>query len=1110
MKNKPKPDILWKLNVKKIFLTMKISLLLIMISVISLQANSVLSQNKIMTVDMQNVTVREVIREIEKQGGISFLFNDNLQLLNRHVSVSHVDQPLHDVLHSALDQAEMMYEEVGENFVVLLPKPDYRSQQENRVTGRVTDPETGETLPGVTVVIRGTTIGTTTNHDGFYTLSNVPEDAVLIFSFVGRRDQTVTVERRNEINVALELDVIGIDEVVAIGYGTMRRSDVTGSVVRADVDAFRESPNASIMQSLQGSVPGLSVGQVNQAGQEPSLLLRGLSSISGALTPLIVVDNVIFRGNLIDINPADIESVNILKDASSAAIYGSQAANGVILIATTRHGEVAKPTINFTSSYSLQSPARRLQLENPEEFITRMTNADFRNSRTAESGYIDPIPDYQVTSRFRTNDQIDAYDAGKYTDWYSMLTNENMYTQNYNLSLTNRTDNSSYFISVGYLDQLGYMVNEGYSRWNARINADNTVTDWLSIGVQTFMTSSDYSGQTIGPANVFSNHWYAPAYNEDGSYQINPDGLSINPLYITEVDDFNKRLNLFGNIYADVAIPFIDGLSFRTNYSSNLRSTQHYFFRPYANEFLGQGSKTLGNGVDWSNDNILTYDNLFGDHKVNMTLVYGVEKRTFESTATSSNIFTSNVLGYNRLQAGSAEMQTSLSNAWEEASLYNMARLFYGYRNKYMITGTIRRDGFSGFSDENKFGLFPSVSVAWTVSEEEFLSGQSDWLGLFKIRASYGSIGNRTIGRYGTLASVGGGYNFVSMGGTPIYTQSINSLASPGLKWETTTGINVGLDFGFAQVIHGSIDYYNNNTTNLLYNVDIPGIGRFTRFPDNLGRLHNTGFEMEISSRNLQRSDIQWTSTFTFSRNRNTLKELLGFDIDGDGKEDDLISEKLFIGEPLNVIYDFKITGNLWQLGNDIPSTADIGTHQIVDLTGEGNINLDDRTILGTTDPLFQFSFGNRLTYGNWMLSFFINSIQGNSRYYLGADDLYSFARPGGLMHFTRAFPSGLDYWMPENPDARYQSLTKNIPDELWGTRYISRSFIRLQDLTLSYDLTGVLNINNIQGLVLHFNGKNLWTWTRWPGWDPETGQNISPGGRPVLTSYSFGFNVRF
>jgi TonB-dependent starch-binding outer membrane protein SusC len=1109
MKNKPKPDILFIKSVKKIFLIMKISLLLILVSAISLHAGNIFSQNNKMTVDMRDVTVREVIREIEKQGGISFLFNDNLQQLNRHVSVSHVDQPLHAVLFSALEQADMMYEEVGENFLVLLPKPEYLKQQGITVTGRVTDAETGETLPGVSVTLKGITFGTTTNPDGVFVLNNVPEDAIIVFSFVGMVTLEIPVEGRNIINAELYSDVIGIDEVVAIGYGTMRRSDVSGSVVRADVDAFRESPNASIMQSLQGSVPGLSVGQVNQAGQEPSILLRGLSSISGALTPLIVVDNVIFRGNLIDINPADIESINILKDASSAAIYGSQAANGVILIATTKHGEVDKPTINFTSSYSFQSPAKRMKMEDPEEFIKRTTEIDLLNSRTPESGYLEPVEGYEVTSTFRTGDQIDAYNAGNFTDWFSLLTNDNMYTQNHNLSLTNRTDNSSYYISVGFLDQQGYMVNEGYNRWNVRINADNTVTDWLSVGVQSFMTSSDYSGEALLPGGYWT-HPYGLAYEDDGSYVVSPGGVGLNPLFSLETDDFNKRMNLFGNIYADIDIPFIEGLSFRTNYSSNLRTTKHYFFRPHESDFQGRGRKAIGNGIDWSNDNILSYKNSFGDHRVDLTLVYGVEKRSYESTTSESSVFVSQVLGYNRLQAGSADLQSATTNAWEETSLYNMARLFYGYDNRYLITGTIRRDGFSGFSEGNKFGLFPSISVAWVASEEEFLREQFNWLDLFKIRASYGSIGNRTIGRYGTLAGVGGGYNYVSIDGSPIYTQAISSLASPGLKWETTTGINLGIDFGFAQVIHGSIDYYNNNTTNLLYDVDIPGIGRFLKFPDNLGRLHNTGLEIELFSRNLTRQDFRWTSTFNFSRNRNSLKELLGFDLTGDGKEDDLIAEKLFIGHPLNVIYDFEITGELWQVGDDIPPTADMGTYKIVDQNEDGIINLDDRTILGTTDPLFQFSVGNRVTYKNWTFAFFINSIVGNSEYYLGADDLWGLHSPGQLMQFTQSQPSGLDYWMPENPDSRYQRITVVMPSDLTATSYIPRSFVRLQDLTLSYDITRVLDVSNIQGLVVHFNGKNLFTWTKWPGWDPETGQKILRGGRPVLRSYSFGIDVRF
>jgi len=983
--------------------------------------------------------------------------------------------------------------------------------QEMVVTGKVTD-EDGNTLPGVNIIIKGTSTGTITDLDGNYSIEVEDPDAILVFSFIGLRSQEIAIAGRAVINITLTGEIIGLEEVIAIGYGTMRKSDLTGSVVRADIESFREQPNISLMQSLHGSVAGLNVGQINESGEEPDISIRGRTSISGIQNPLIVVDGVIFRGNLIDINPNDIQSVDILKDASSAAIYGSQASNGVILITTTKSGGVdGKPVINYSSHYAFQSPVKELKPGSPEEFMKKTEESDMYNSRTVESGYLELNPDWEPTSNFKTSDEINAYQQGRSSDWYDLLTNDNMYTQSHNLSLSNRTKFNNYYVSIGYTDQLGHMLNEDYNRLNARINIDNTVTDWLKIGIQSFITTSDYSGQDASPNHRYLSP-FATAYDEDGEYVQITGGNTVNPLIQAKADHLDKRLNLFGNIYANIDIPFVEGLTYKVNLSNNYRTTSEYYFRSYEQNFEGEGSKTEGIGHDWSVDNIMTYKRAFNDiHNVDVTLVYGVEKRKYNSTTALASVFSTQELGYNRLQTGSAELQEANSGAWEEASLYNMARLFYSFRNKYMFTGTIRRDGFSGFSEENKFGLFPSASVAWVASKESFVQNNLGWMDLLKFRVSYGSNGNRTIGRYETLAVVSGDYNYITADGSSVFTQSISSLASPNLKWETTTGINLGVDFGFfSSRINGTIDYYNNNTTELLYEVDIPGISRFTKFPDNLGKLHNKGIEFTLSSVNLKREKLGWTSSFTFSRNRNELKELLGFDLDNDGKEDDLVAEGLFIGESLDAIYTYEVDGK-WQVNDDIPSGYDIGANKVVDINGDGTIDADDKTIIGYSEPSYRFSINNVINYNNWTIRFFINSVQGGKNYYMAADDLLALQIMNQENHFNNIFPEGLDYWTPENPDAKYQRVNINVSDGLAGTRYSQRNFVRLQDVSISYNFaSNVLNRFHIQNLKLYVSGKNLVTLTKWPGWDPETGTKITRGGRPVIKSYTIGVNVEF
>ena len=493
-------------------------------------------------------------------------------------------------------------------------------------------------------------------------------------------------------------------------------------------------------------------------------------------------------------------------------------------------------------------------------------------------------------------------------------------------------------------------------------------------------------------------------------------------------------------------------------------------------------------------------------HNINATLLYGAEKRTYNSTNAEASNFINDALGYNSLQSGDATLAGVSSSAWEESSLYQMIRLFYGYDNKYLLTGTVRRDGFSGFSENNKIGIFPSAALAWVISSEPF-ANNFDWLENLKFRVSYGANGNRTISRYQTLATVSGGYNYVTADETPVYTQSIASLASNDLKWETTIGINIGLDFSlFDGRIFGAIDYYNNNTKNLLYDVDLPAISRYTTSPDNLGKLHNHGLDLTFSTVNIKRHDFSWTSTFSFSRNRNELKELLGFDNDGDGKEDDLVSEGLFIGEPLSSVYTYKLTGEFWEVGEDLPSGFSLGSYKIEDISEDGEYTPDDREIIGYEDPSYRFSINNEVKYKNWSLKVFINSIQGGKDYYLGIDDLSSWSLSESV--FRRNLPKEINFWYPGNPNPTYHAIP--ITGK-YGDRWIQRNFVRLQDVSISYNLPpDLLKKMKIQTFKVYLSGKNLATWTKWPGWDPETGDPISIDGRPVMSSFTLGLNVEF
>ncbi len=1099
---------------KKLLRIMKLTCLLVMIALVQVSAATYAQSTKL-TLNMKNARLAELFEQIEDNSEFRFFYDSDEIDLSHQITIRTEESNIDEILTVAFSETNYSYEIIDRHIIIknsgLSDRSELGRADQMPVSGLVTDKD-GFPLPGVTVIVKGTTKGTVTNANGEYSINGVSEGETLQFSFIGMMTQEVVVGTQTDINVSLQVDAIGIEEVVAVGYGSMKKSDLTGAITNVDMNDFRDQSSTTLTQALQGAVAGLNVGQVNVAGEGPSISIRGRTSLSGTQNPLIILDGVIYRGRIIDINPNDISSIDILKDNSATAVYGSQAANGVIIITTTRKDSKpnGRPIINYSAKYSFDTPINELEPGDSDYFVEKIAENEWRESRTEESGYIDANPDWDVNPYFKTNQQSENYLAGKSTNWYDLLTNDKMYTNSHNLSLANQTDYSNYFISVGYTDQQGYMINEGYERINARINIDSKVTDWLTVGVQSFYSTSDYSGVSPGTSSRYIMP-FESAYDEDGELlPMLENNAWLNPLVEAQADNEDVRQNLFGNIYAEIKFPFLEGLTYKVNYANNQTMNRYYIFRPWDENFQGRGSKENNRRVDVSFDNNLNYKRKFGDnHSIDVTFVYGIEEREYEYTTGVGSIFINDVLGYNALQFGESELQEAFSGGWKESSLFSMGRFFYSYKNKYMLTGTFRRDGFSGFSENNKFGFFPSGSIGWVVSEEPFFNQIADVMNYMKVRASYGKSGNRTVGRYQTMAKVGGGYNYVDASGASIYTQSITSLASPSLKWETTTGINLGVDFGFLDSrINGSINYYNNNTSNLLYTVDIPSIGRFTQFPDNLGKIHNSGVELTINSVNIQNGDFSWTSEFSFSRNRDELKELLGADNDGDGIEDDLISEGLFIGHSLNTIYAYEISGEIYQLGDEIPSGFDVGTNKIVDQNDDGEIDPDnDKVILGYADPSYRFGINNHIRYKDWSLSFFINSIQGGKDYYLQANDL-NYIQYGD--QYNESYPEGYDnYWLPENPDAKYQKNSLRQPGDMKGRTYAKRNFIRLQDVSLGYNFnSSFLNKLNIENLRLFVSGKNLLTITDWQGWDPETGQSVTLDGRPVMKSYTIGLNI--
>ncbi|MBN2817757.1 MAG: TonB-dependent receptor [Bacteroidales bacterium] len=1031
------------------------------------------------------------------------MYNQDLVDVTRRVNIDVENQHIDQVLTKLFDQSDVSF--VIKNRQIILTNlkgnTSTSQQQQQTVSGQVTD-SSGQPLPGVTVLTKGTTNGTITDVDGNYNLNNVPPDGVLVFSFVGMKMQEIAVAGQNRINLVMEEDAIGIEEVVAIGYGAMKKSDLTGAIISANVEDFKRSPNTNAVQILQGTVPGLNIGQVTSAGATPSISIRGTNTLSGNSNVLIVLDGIIYNSSLSSINPNDIESVDVLKDASATAVYGAQAANGVILI-TTKKGTAGKTEISFSSSYTLQEPTKNLRPMDREKYLSFVREFYYDKAYTGPD-YTAANPAFDLASYLpdevmRDSEQSDRISPNNY-DWWGAGTRTGSILEN-KLSVSGGNSAASYLLSFGNTKQENYILNDDFKRNSIRINIDANPTSWLKLGIQSFGSFVNMDG---AEPNVWSLRTQSPLispYDEEGNIKPYPfNTLDTNPFMGSSVDDKERHNYFFANIYSEVQLP-LKGLTYRFNFGNNYRLDQHFYASMYGAGLTGYAYKHHSTYYDYTFDNILSYNRNFGKHDVSATLVYGMVERKYDYTDSNADGFSRMTLGYNSLELGTN--QYADSDAWEEALLYQMFRANYKFKNRYLITATLRRDGFSGFAENNKTALFPSIALGWVLSDEEFMN--VSWLNYLKIRGGYGISGNQT-SRYKSLAMVTtqAGYVFGD-GGSTLISQKLASMQNSDLIWEKTKGLNAGFDFGFLNNrLNGSLEVYQTTTHDLLYDVAIPTITGYSSISSNVGEIQNTGIEFMITSRNIKKDNFEWTTTFNISSNSNKIKTLLGTDGDGDGVEDDLVSSNLFIGEPISAVYSYIIDGIYQVDDEDIPAGYNPGNYKIRDVTGEGSITTDDRVILGKADPAYRFGIMNKFRFHNFSLNFFINSVQGGKNGYLSSNSMALYRNDNNL-RWNLISEQAEDLWSPNNRNATYsRSVTAGA---IVPTRYQDRSFIRLQDITLSYTLPGsLLKPYGIKDLSLYLNGKNLITLTDWKGWDPEA--NSDYGGRPVMKSFSIGLNV--
>jgi TonB-linked SusC/RagA family outer membrane protein len=1003
--------------------------------------------------------------------------------------------------------------------IFLLFLPDLSAQQRT-ITGTVTGTDNNP-MPGVTIIVKGSTMGTTTGQDGRFSLSINESARVLVFSFMGMQTQEVPVTASNVYNVTLSESLVGLDEVIVIGYGTAKKSDLTGSVSRVEGEAIKIQAPTQVVETLSGTVAGLYANQATSAAGGGSMEIRGPSSLSAGTDPMIVLDGVIYNGSISDINPADIQSIDILRDASSAAVFGSKAASGVILITTTK-GKIGKPTIDFSSRVGVAETTHDLKPYGPKEYL-EMHRDYLRSLSPNLPSYFfhnpNELPDGVTLQMWRDASanpaadnmeewfgrirlwpiEIQNYKAGKVTDFYDLVVVPGL-RQDYNLSAGGATNDVQYYWSVGYLDNEGIIKGDKFSTVRSRLNLDLTITDWLNVGANTQFALRDESAVPGNLNQMVVQSPYGSMWNDDGTLRKLPNDYSVNPLENYYGQDRERKINsLFSSLYGQIKLPF--GFSFRVSFQPRFEFTRDYNFWSSRTTTGGEtyiggyGTRSETNLAEWMLDNLLKWNKEFGIHKFDLTLLANAEQlRTWNSQHNNQTFAPNQNLGFNALQFG-AKPGLADSDLQSRGDAL-MARLNYTLLDRYLFTGSVRRDGYSAFGQQNPRATFPAFAFAWQVSEEPFY--KISWMNRLKLRLSWGENGNRDIGVYSALARVG---SLLDYDGKNLLIGVYNTtLANAGLRWERTVSTNIGMDIGlFENRIDMSIDAYDAYTVDLLLNRQLPRITGFTSITSNLGKLRNRGLEVSLNTVNLKGQNLEWRSNLVFSLNRNRIDKLWGntgeYTLLGEkhtGEVPDFVN-RWFPGKARDVVWDYEVSG-IWQ--SDEKDAAAVyklfpGDYKATDVNNDGKyIQLDDKKFIGYTDPRYRIGFKNDFSFlKHFSVSLFIRADLGHIR--------QISALTAGYSTLGRTNYWGFPYWSPEHPSNEYHWMTfpENYDKYGGSIRIFKHSgFVRVQDLNLSYNLPSDLTQKlKLKSLRVSGTVRNLFTFSSWPGFDPESGMTPMP-----------------
>ncbi|GAB3929034.1 TonB-dependent receptor [Larkinella terrae] len=1066
------------------------------------------------TIQVQSQDVKTVLALIEDQAKVRFLYSTSLIQAERKVSLHVQREKLGTVLEEMLKPLNLGYEVSGKQIILnRLPaapasKPSFSESSalvqpaEETITGTIAD-EKGEGLPGVSIIVKGTQRGTTTDGNGQFRIQVPDKSAVLVFSYVGYLTQEIPVGTKTVLNVTLVTDEKTLSEIVVVGYGTQKKRDLTGAISSISSKDIAETPSSNFLANAQGRLAGVDIVRANGApGSNPTIRIRGNRSINASNNPLYVIDGIPTDVNINDFNPNDIESMEVLKDASAVAIYGSRGANGVILI-TTKRGKEGKTVLSYDGYYGVKKAKKDLNLMNGEEFVryARISRGLAPDNASQDASLLSSV-------------EIDNLAKGLSTNWLDLILRDGV-QQSHQLSASGGAKNTTYYLSGSFFDEKGVMQKSDYRRYSFRANIDTKLTERIRLGVSATVSTDLQNLMANAPyTNALTFSPLVAPYDANGGFLAYPnprEGNITSPLLEYQPNQFvdeRKKYRIFATIFGEYTLA--EGLTYRLNYGPDFST---YRRGNYNGTLAGSASTaTVENQQNFAYtlENLLSYNKKFGVHSLNVVGLFSTQKNRFESSSASGRDIPIETSSFYDL--GSATTVTGITSSLTQWGLLSyMGRINYGFKDRYLLTLTGRADGSSRLSKGNKWAFFPSISAGWVISDEAFLSGNKT-LSFLKLRAGYGEVGNTSIAPYQTLGGLG--RSIYAFGNDPGYGYGLSIIPNPDLKWEISKTLNVGFDFGFlSDRITGSIERYDTKTSDLLLSRLIPISSGYASVLQNIGATRNRGWELTLNGTVVNTSSgFKWDAGLNLFSNKEEIVDLFN------GKDD--VGNQWFIGQPISVFYNFKQLG-IWQTNEAAQAESQAkqrpGDIKIADVNGrdatgnltnkpDGVINSDDRTVLGSTVPKWSGGLTNRFSFKGIDFSFLVYARQGQM---LRSD----FHNLGGNQWQGRFNSLNFDYWTPTNPSNSIPlPYAASAPLYADAVRFYDGSFVKIRNITLGYSLPkSLLTKAHISSLRIYGTADNAFIFSPYKLVDPETSTGIVGGATPMTSAtYVFGLNLKF